>query len=109
MAAFYTRKKHRGPGRLHINIRELRRYTATKDLVAVYDNRENRSCNRLLYKDGTKRGCLYFTGGWYTIEIAETVQNYISPNIILTALDSERKITLFTFGYELTALCKGLF
>jgi hypothetical protein len=70
---------------------------------------ENGCCSHLLYKDGAKRACLYFTGGWYTIEIAETVQNYISPDIILTALDPERKITLYTFVYELTALWKGLF
>ncbi len=77
--------------------------------MAVYDNMENGGCSHLLYKDGTKRACPHFTRGWYTIEIAETVQNYISPDIILTALDPERKIPLYTFVYELTALWKGLF
>ncbi len=110
MAAFYSREEHRQYGRLlheggtptiwppftrgrnlPNNISKLRRYTAIKDLVAVYDNMDNGCCSHLLYKDGTKRACLYFTGGWYTIEIAETVQNHISPDIILTALDPERK------------------
>ncbi len=100
----YTRGRN-----LPNNISALRIYTAKKDLVAVYDNMENGGCSHLLYKDGTKRACLYFTGGQYTIEIAETVQNYISPDIILTALDPERKILLYTFVYELTALWKGLF
>jgi hypothetical protein len=125
MAAFYTREEHRQYGRLlheggtptiwppftrgrntdnmaaFYNRTELRSYTAPKDLVAVYCERENGGHGRLLDKDRTKRVCPQFTRGWYTIEIA------ISSDLIIGGSRSGTKNSPCSLLF--TALVKGLF